>query len=153
MLLRGRSDKAGSSSYASLCVGAGYAVADIQTAVAQATTLSNGPAEMYPMVAWISSDRHVDRYQPRHTPISDCIASPSWPRSQHCVAHRASKVFFPSIYLGVDTSIICSASNFLSLALSAPSVRRFHAALFGTPLIKCRIADAMPAAKLLCAEL
>lgn len=61
--------------------------------------------------------------------------------------------FFPSIYLGVDTSIICSASNFLSLALSAPSVRRFHAALFGTPLIKCRIADAMPAAKLLCAEL
>lgn len=45
ILLRGRSDAASCSSHASLRVGAGYAAADIQTAVARTTALSNDPAE------------------------------------------------------------------------------------------------------------
>ncbi len=85
-LLRGRSGIASSSLLASLHASAGWVDVDSQTAVARTTVLSADPADHYPLVAWMSGDKHADRSQLTRRPVSVCIAFLSWPRPQRCVA-------------------------------------------------------------------
>jgi len=86
-LRRGRSDRASSSSRASLRASAGCAADDSQTAVVLTTTPSTDPATQCRQAALTHADKHAGQSRPTRRPASDCIASLSWPSSQFCVAH------------------------------------------------------------------
>lgn len=128
----------------------------IQNDVVLMTAHSIGLADQCLLSASKPADKPTGRSQPRRRPACGCIASLSWFRSLPFWVNRASRVF-PNISLSGQLHHLLSQQLFqfgiLNLkCFQSLGLRHFHAARFGPPLIKRRIAHALIAAQLLRAK-